>query len=138
MAILPTGLTPLIQVYDMAEAMRFYCSILGFEIVATSPEIEAPEGRYCHWAWLRLGGAELMLNTAYDAGERPETRDAARWRGHGDTCLYIGCTDVDAVHAELTERGLTLRPVMIAPYGMKQLLLRDPDGYEICFQMPIT
>ena len=136
MPIVPTGLTPLIQVYDMPEAMRFYCGTLGFEVVASSPEIEAPEGRYCHWSWLRLGGAELMLNTAYDTGERPETPDTARWRGHADTCLYIGCADVDAVHAELTARGITLQPTKIAPYGMKQLHLRDPDGYAICFQTP--
>lgn len=137
MPIKPTGLTPLIQVYDMPEAMRFYCDVLGFEVIASSPEIEAPEGRYCHWAWLRLGGADLMLNTAYDAGERPVSRDAARWSGHADICFYIGCADVDAVHAELTDRGLALQPPKIAPYGMKQLTLRDPDGYTICFQAPI-
>jgi hypothetical protein len=22
----------------------------------------------------------------------------------------------------------------VAPYGMKQLYLRDPDGFELCFQ----
>jgi hypothetical protein len=50
-----TGLTPLIEVYDMPEAIRFYCDILGFEIVASSPEIEAPEGKHFQWAQLRLG-----------------------------------------------------------------------------------
>jgi len=138
MSIAPTGLTPLIQVYDMPEAIHFYCGMLGFDMVASSPEIEAPEGRYCQWAWLRLGGADLMLNTAYDAGERPATRDAARWRGHGDTSLYIGCGDVDAVHAELSARGLALQSATIAPYGMKQLHISDPDGYAICFQAPIA
>lgn len=73
-----TGLTPLIQVYDMPEAIRFYCGTLGFDIAAASPEVEAEEGRYFHWAWLRLGGAELMLNTAYDAGERAASREASR------------------------------------------------------------
>ncbi len=24
----------------------------------------------------------------------------------------------------------------IAPYGMKQLSVTDPDGYELCFQWP--
>jgi glyoxylase I family protein len=132
----PTGLTPLLQVFDMPEAIAFYCGKLGFEIVSHSPEIEAAEGRYFHWAWLRLGGAELMLNTAYDAGERPPERDAARWGGHGDVCLYIGCPDVDAAFAELTGRGLKLEPPKVARYGMKQLYLRDPDGWLLCFQAP--
>lgn len=132
-----SGLTPLIQVYDMPEAIRFYCDTLGFALVSSSPEIEAPQGRYFHWAWLRQGGAELMLNTAYDKGERPATRDAARESGHRDTCLYIGCADVDAVHAELTSRGLALEPPVTTHYGMKQLHLRDPDGFELCFQMRV-
>jgi len=129
-----TGLTPLVAVYDMPKAIHFYCGILGFELVSSSPEIEAPEGRYFHWAWLRQGGAELMLNTAYDKGERPPVRDATRESAHRDTCLYIGCADVDSVHADLTAQGLTLEPPVITHYGMKQLYLRDPDGFELCFQ----
>jgi glyoxylase I family protein len=132
-----TGMTPLISVYDMPEAIRFYCDLLGFEIVNSSPEIEAPEGRYFHWAWLRLGKVELMLNTAYDAGERPATRDEARWSGHADTCLYIGCPDVDEAYTYLTSRGYELAPPTVAPYGMKQLHLRDRDGYALYFQAPV-
>jgi glyoxylase I family protein len=26
----------------------------------------------------------------------------------------------------------------VAPYGMKQLYVRDPDGYGLCFQWPAT
>ena len=129
-----TGLTPLIQVYDMPEAIRFYCEGLGFEIVANSGEIESPEGRFFDWAWLRLGGADLMLNTAYDPGERPPERDPARQAAHRDTGLFFACPDVDAAAAELRGRGLDVKGPATAPYGMRQLWLRDPDGYEICFQ----
>jgi glyoxylase I family protein len=131
-----TGMTPLISVYDMPEAIRFYRDLLGFEVVSNSPEIEAPEGRYFHWAWLRLGNVELMLNTAYDAGERPPARDAARWSGHADTCLYIGCPDVDAAYAYLTSKGIESSAPAIAPYGMKQIFVHDPNGYILCFQHP--
>jgi uncharacterized glyoxalase superfamily protein PhnB len=129
-----TGLCPLIQVHDMPEAIAFYCGALGFEIVASSPEVEAPEGCYFHWAWLRLGGADLMLNTAYDEGERPPVRDAARQAAHDDICLYFGCPDVDAAYETLRAKGLAVKPPKVAPYGMKQLLARDPDGYQLCFQ----
>ena len=129
-----TGLVPLLQVFDMPESIRFYCDVLGFEIVSHSPEIEAPEGRYFHWAWLRLGGAEVMLNTAYDAGERPAVRELSRWRGHEDTALYIGCPDVDGTHRYLQSKGLAVDPPVVAPYGMKQLYVRDPDGYSLCFK----
>src|SRR5580698_2307224 len=136
MALKLAGATTLLSVYDMPEAIRFYCGILGFQIVNSSPEIEAPEGRYFHWAWLRLGGVNLMLNTAYDSGERPKERDAARWGGHADTCLYIDCSDVEGAYGYLTSKGLSLDRPRVAPYGMKQLHVRDPDGYQLCFQTP--
>jgi glyoxylase I family protein len=137
MAIRPNGLVPLLQVYDMPEAIRFYRDALGFSVASASEEIEAAEGRYFHWALLRLGGAELMLNTAYDANERPPERDAARWRGHADTGLFIGCDDLDAVHALLASRGVAVDPPKLAAYGMRQLYVTDPDGYVLCFQHAI-
>jgi uncharacterized glyoxalase superfamily protein PhnB len=135
MAIEMNGLTPLIQVFDMNEAIDFYCNTLGFEIHAHSPEVEEPEGRYFHWAWLRSpGGAELMLNTAYDTGERPPERDPVRWDGHGHTTLFIGCPDPDGAYEDLRANGVELEPPKVAPYGMKQLNLRDRDGYRLCLQ----
>jgi catechol 2,3-dioxygenase-like lactoylglutathione lyase family enzyme len=134
MALQVTHLCPLIQVFDMNAAVRFYCELLGFEVVQTSPEIDAPEGRYFHWCWLRLGPANLMLNTAFDAGERPRVRDAARQAAHDDTALYFGCGDVDAAYAALKARGLEVEPPHVTAYGMKQLYLHDPDGYQLCFQ----
>jgi predicted enzyme related to lactoylglutathione lyase len=53
---------------------------------------------------------------------------------HRDTCLYFGCADIDAAYEMLKKSGLTLKPPSVAPYGMKQLYFRDPDGYEICLQ----
>ena len=129
-----TGLTPLIQVYDMADSIRFYCEGLGFEVTADSGEFEAPEGRYFDWAWLRLGGADLMLNTAYDPGERPPERDPARQSVHCDTGLFLACPDIDAAAADLRSRGIEVKGPETARYGMRQLWLRDPDGYELCLQ----
>lgn len=134
MALDIDGMTPLIQVYDMNEALGFYRDRLGFEIVADSGEIDAPGGRYVHWCWLRLGSAELMLNTAYDAGERPAQRDPVRQAAHDDLCLYFGCADVDAIAAALRAQGLEIEGPTTAPYGMRQAWLRDPDGYQLCFQ----
>jgi glyoxylase I family protein len=133
-----TGLSPLLQVFDMNEAIRFYCDGLGFQVVSSSPTIEAPEGRFFHWVLLRRGGAELMLNTAYDSGERPPKRDAARWGGHRDTGLFIGCDDVDEMYRELRAKGLDIERPSVARYGMKQLNVHDPDGFEICFQTPVA
>jgi uncharacterized glyoxalase superfamily protein PhnB len=133
-----SGNVALLQVFDMPTALAFYRERLGFAVVSASPEIEAAEGRYSHWMWLRRDDAEVMLNTAYDANERPPMRDAPRWAGHGDTCIFIGCDDVDALWHELTAAGVACAPPRDAPYGMRQLHLADPDGYRLCFQHPVT
>jgi glyoxylase I family protein len=54
--------------------------------------------------------------------------------GHDDTCLYFGCRDVDGAYRYLRSRGLDVEAPKVAPYGMKQLTFKDPDGYQICFQ----
>ncbi|UHQ20855.1 VOC family protein [Lysobacter sp. KIS68-7] len=124
----------LLQVFDMPASVRFYRDVLGFEIVNASSD---RDGDTFDWGWLRLGGANVMLNTAYEAEHRPAAPDPARMAAHGDTCIYFGCPDVDGTYAALRAKGLTLDPPEVAPYGMKQLTLHDPDGYALCFQWPV-
>jgi len=129
------GLCPLLQVFDMPASVRFYREHLGFELKQHSPMVEAPEP-YFHWCLLERDGIQLMLNTAYDAGERPDAPDPQRVRWHDDVCLYFGCPDVDQAYERLKAQGLALNPPKTAPYGMRQLNLTDPDGYHICLQWP--
>ena len=134
MAIEVRGLAPLLQVYDMPTSVHFYRDLLGFEVVMTSPKLGGHPDRF-HWALLRLGEAELMLNTAYEFdSERPAVPDRARNAAHDDTGLFFGCPDVDAAYEELRSKGVPVKPPTVAPYGMKQLGLHDPDGYGLCFQ----
>jgi catechol 2,3-dioxygenase-like lactoylglutathione lyase family enzyme len=123
---------PLIQVFDMPRSLTFYRDLLGFEVVQ-----QAPPGDQCDWVWLRLGSAELMLNTMYEGPERPPAADAARVATHADLCLYIGAPDVDAMASYLREHGVIARGPVVVAYGMKQLSLKDPDGYGICFQWSV-
>ncbi|HEX2062456.1 MAG TPA: VOC family protein [Thermoanaerobaculia bacterium] len=123
------GVCPLLQVFDMPRSVAFYRDVLGFEIVATS----AP-GDDFDWGLLRLNDAEIMLNTAFEKGDRPAAPDAARIAAHRDTALYFGCRDVDAAYAYLRERGLDVKEPVTTGYGMRQLYVDDPDGYVLCFQ----
>jgi uncharacterized glyoxalase superfamily protein PhnB len=134
MAFSLTGLTPLIQVFDMARSLDFYRDKLGFEVVSASPEIDTPEGRFSHWMLLRLGGVDLMLNTAYDSGERPALPDPARMAAHADTSLFIACPALDDVYVALKDAGLQIEPPVRAAYGLRRFSLRDPDDYELVFQ----
>ncbi len=129
------GLTPLLQVYDMPQSIRFYRDLLGFQIVETSPSLGAVD--QFHWVWLRLGGADLMLNTAYESDtERPAEPDRARSAAHEDTCLYLGCPDVDATYEALQHNIASAKRPVTTTYGMRQMYLSDPDGFMLCFQWP--
>jgi len=130
MAIDFRGLAPLLCVFDMPTSIKFYCDGLGFEVVGTDGK-PAPQ---FDWVLLRRNGSELMLNTAYDQGQRPPIPDPVRVAAHEDTAIYFGCPDVDGAYAHLREMGITAKEPKVAPYGMKQLYLTDPDGYLLCFQ----
>ena len=125
------GLSPLIEVFDMPTSLAFYRDKLGFTVRADSGQ-----GDESGWVMLELGNATIMLNTAYDEGERPEQPDLTRIAAHRDTCIYFRCPDVDGAYQHLKANGIECGGPQIAPYGMKQLYLRDPDGYNLCFQWP--
>jgi catechol 2,3-dioxygenase-like lactoylglutathione lyase family enzyme len=133
MAIDIRGLAPLVEVFDMPTSIHYYRDVLGFEVVSRSGP-----GDDCGWAMLRLNGVEVMLNTAYDEGERPDVPDPARVAAHGDTCLFFGCADVDGAYRHLRAQGIEVKEPKVARYGMRQLYVRDPDGYGLCFQWPAT
>ncbi len=128
------GMAPLLQVFDMPRSVAFYRDLLGFELVSTSPE-RSPDD--FDWGLLRRDGIEVMLNTAYEFEDRPAEPDPARFGGHDDTCLFFGCRDLDAVYDHLKAHGYPSEAPKVAPYGMRQLYLHDPDGYGLCFQWPV-
>jgi glyoxylase I family protein len=136
MAIEVEGVAPLLQVFDMPRSIRFYRDLLGFAVTGTS-EAKSADPDDVNWAMLQLSAATIMLNTAYDPDDVPESPDDRRWSGHQDTCLYFGCRDVEGVYQHLLSKSFKADPPKVAWYGMKQLYLKDPDGFGICFQWSV-
>ena len=110
------AVTILLEVFDMPMSVAFYRA-LGGEVVRHWGDREG------EWDWvvLKLGGAELMLNTAYERDQRPAALDPKRVEGHADAELFFDCVDVDAQCDVLRRIGLT-----------------DPDGFRVWFQAPIA
>ena len=102
------GCCPLLQVFDMPTAVEFYREILGFEIKGHSLALSDQAGDF-NFVLLDRKGTELMLNTAYDEGERPPAPNPARVAAHGDTCVYFGWEDLDGLYAELRAKGAQAR-----------------------------
>lgn len=129
------GFAPLLQVFDMPTSIAFYRDVLGFQVISSSP----PRARDdFDWCLLRLDGVDLMLNTAYECDSRPPAPSPSRVSAHKDIALFLGCRDVDGAYTYLREKGVIINPPTIAPYGMKQLYFKDPDGYEICLQWSVV
>jgi glyoxylase I family protein len=126
------GFATLLQVFDMPTSLAFYRDVLGFDVVS-----EVPDDGRCDWVMLKRFESELMLNTAYEADARPSAPELTRISVHGDTALFFDCEDVDVAYDYLQQRGFALKPPILTDYGMKQLYLKDPDGYEICLQRPV-
>ena len=87
---------------------------------------------------LRRGATTIMLNTAYDEGERPPAPDAARFAAHSDTALFFGCLNVDTLYNQLFPLGINvLEKPNTTAYNMRRFTIADPDGYNLSFQGPV-
>jgi uncharacterized glyoxalase superfamily protein PhnB len=121
---------PLLQVFDLQTSLKFYCDVIGFEVVQKTD--------HDWWAMIRLGDAQLMLNTAYEDDKRPSKPDPKRMLGHEDVSLYFEFPDLDGLHAHLLSNGCKVNPPAKTSYGLMQMSVRDPDGYELCFTAPLA
>jgi uncharacterized glyoxalase superfamily protein PhnB len=108
------SLVPMAPVADVQRSIDFYAQ-LGFEVKSTFEE----DG-ILHWAYLRAGGAQLMLTRA-DSPVPPESQTML---------LYLYAADVAAYHRELGEKGLDVGALVQRFYMESgEFELRDPDGY---------
>ena len=110
---------PLLAVQNIERSLEFYRDRLGFVLNGTAEN----EGKM-FWCRLERGGACLMLQQA------EEEDGPAEHRGNG-VSFYFVCDDADAIFTELTSRGLKLRAPTVAYYGMKQVVVPEPDGYYL-------
>ena len=113
---------PLLVVSEIERSRSFYVDGLGFEVIHQW----RPQGALA-WCWLTHGDAALMLQQACD-----EDPPSTTW-GQG-VAFYFLCDDVPQVYDLLRERGIAATPPKVAFYGMEQTFLRDPDGYQLCFE----
>ena len=126
---------PMFLVHDVPASLAFYRGLLGFEVIASSaPFTTAPDD--FGWCMLRLGGTTLMLNNMFENNVRPsDSHDAAREKAHADTTLYCEALDLPAVEAHLQAKSISFEGPTTTWYGARQITLRDPDGYILCFQV---
>jgi hypothetical protein len=51
--------------------------------------------------------------------------------------FFFMCDEARDIHAELRERALALGSPEVMFYGMRQVMVQDPDRYDLCFESAI-
>ncbi|MEM7525277.1 MAG: VOC family protein [Pseudomonadota bacterium] len=116
------GIAPLVPVSDLAASLAFYRDVLGFEVL-----IDAAEHSY---AMVGRGDARIGLQANADAAALEATRT--------NLAAYVLVDDIDALWSEISPRCASLprtrvRPPFMQDYGVKELHLKDPDGFLMLF-----
>src|SRR5262245_14476131 len=111
--------TPVLRVKDADRSLAFYRDQLGFAV----HWVHQFEPGFPRFVSLGRGPVALFLT------EHPE----CAFRG----LIYLYVEDVDALAAEFTGRGVTLRsPPEDQPWQVRDMSLRDPDDNELRFGQP--
>ena len=109
------ALTPMAHVADVALAVSWYAK-LGF----VAEHTWTPEGKPMQWAYLRNGGAELMLVRS----ARPMNPGAQ------DILFYLYANGVVAYRESLIAQDLKPGELGYPPYAKHgEFRIDDPDGY---------
>ncbi len=137
---------PNLMVRDIQQSLSFYRDLLGMEIVVlVSPEKDVSfegSGQGAAFATLEwkgmegdpASGGQLMLQTAeslaseldcYAPNSSPTASGTLYFRGFSPDTL------IDKVPSDIIVKG-----PLVQWYGMKELYLRDPDGYIVCLGIP--
>jgi uncharacterized glyoxalase superfamily protein PhnB len=117
------GVAPFFLVADVTKAAEFYRGKLGFKILGyffEEPPVFGMVGR---------DDRIVMLSLV-------ETGRGGSNRGHKSEAIdaYFWVDDVDALYAEFQQAGANIiMPPTLRIYGMKELEVRDIDGYVLCF-----
>jgi catechol 2,3-dioxygenase-like lactoylglutathione lyase family enzyme len=109
--------TPVLLVSDLRRSVDFYVRALGYEEPALFGE--PPE-----FAMIHRDGHDLMLSLAEKA---PHPNGGEAWDVH------LRVADLAAERAALVAADATiLRELEQTEYGMRELVVVDPDGHWIC------
>jgi catechol 2,3-dioxygenase-like lactoylglutathione lyase family enzyme len=114
------SVAPMIHVPDVAATVAWYQS-LDFEVV----DRDEADGELT-WAMLSYGAAALMFN----AGGRPSSAERR------EIDLYVTTPGIDALHARLREQVQVIEAPHDTFYGMREFIVRDPNGFWLTFGEP--
>lgn len=116
------SIAPVFLVEDVRRAAEHYRDKLGFEL--TSYFGDPPE-----FTIVSRDGVKIALSRL----EKGRGGSNRKWKEEAIDA-YIWVSDVEALHKQFATSGANLMgPPMPRIYGLKEIEVRDLDGYLICF-----
>jgi predicted enzyme related to lactoylglutathione lyase len=121
-----TGISPVLLVAEIDRAVAYYRDQLGFtcEVYGDPPNFASASRDH----------ATILLALS----DEPE-RIVPNWQiVHNMWNAYIRVDDVDAVYAEVQQRGAPIDyTIYDAPHGFREFGVQDPDRHDIAFGQPL-
>ncbi len=117
---------------DVETSVRFYTEKLGFDLIRL--EREAASGRErATFAAIAMGRAVLFV-----AHERLYSEALTAQRGAGID-VRVMVDDVDAIYRRATDNDVTIvHDIGDRDYGLRDFIIRDPDGFRLRFAAPVS
>ena len=109
------------QVKDVARAVAFYTTHLGFTLAHQQPPV---------FASVSLGNVQILLSGPGSSGSRPMPSGQAQEPG-GWNRVVLRVSDLPGFIDALKNAGVHFRNDMEVGPGGKQIQLEDPDGNPI-------
>ncbi len=131
-------ITPNIMTADVSKSVKFYTNLFGLEIeylVRQGGEndegfdTEVDDNKVYQYAGLSKDGFKIGIQEKLSfIADVKETTDKTPGTFSGD--LYFEVDDLEAIKEKLDDSDF--RELETTWYGMKEVYLKDPDGYVIC------
>ncbi len=120
------SLSPNLIVSDVNKAVDYYTKTLGFSLIASVPE----SGSF-NWAMVMRDGITMMFQSLPSIQEdMPGLKVSAQ--GSLGT-FYIKIKGVDSFYKELKGKVEIAVEMRTTFYGAKEFVIKDQDGYFLCF-----
>jgi uncharacterized glyoxalase superfamily protein PhnB len=120
--------SPILGVRNVRQAAEYYRDVLGFDLDPVDgvfqPREDEPGGVY---GIVKRSGVWIHFQIRRDDSP-PRTRPAF------ERDIYLYVADLDDLHADLRKRGAEiLQPPNMAPHGIREMVVQDPNGYRLAF-----
>lgn len=120
--------SPVLGVRQVRQSAEYYRDVLGFSLDPVDgvfqPTEDEPGGVY---AIVKRGGVAVHFQI--------RRGDLAEWKRQPlERDVYVYVDDLDALYADLQRRGARIiQPPRLAPYGLREIVVEDLNGYRLSF-----